>query len=1166
MAVGGVYVEGKQAASPTAREPICLIMDGQSIPPDAERAFGRTLRIALAMRGGVSLAVWIGGAVAELDILRRIRIYRTAEGPPHSYLLHPGPAGPETEALIVRAAVYADLLRQAQYDEVEFDILAGASAGGMNAVMYAVVQRSGTGMDSILKLWEAGGGIAELLRPLGCRPVDSLLQGEDRLRQEIGEVLDRLYTKEPSHQGLKAENITVDLSATVIDSGSSPNPEVEEGRGNFHFEGRKKGDPGTGGPADTIPPVASDGQRCGADGEALRRLAYAARTTSSFPGAFEPAKIYSVPTTTEAGPDGAGGSRQYPDMSFVFDAHRSNSDAAAGQKPFRVIDGGIFDNIPIERALRAARTRSSDHYADRALIYLDPDPSHAEPAGRWDKDLSRLIPTLAAAAKRMRRRESDATEVRSVYEFLDAQLVAKGRQEALAQLLNNPAADLNARRGAYVRYRSTADMEMLSGLLTNPSEWQLTSTLTQRQAFTAVAPDTLQMLPDVIIKAYGQLVPNGPPTSDASGVLRGPQALFDAASCILSWVRYLETLAAIEPDLRSGLLGNREIIRGIRNDAYCELQRAVCLRDPTFLQLLQISDSPDPTILADSVTAAWLGGQVPVSGGAWITLDACVATLQGIAGELNTRLGDGTDARWKLDWAESSWHALTVLPDAVKAADLPPAFCATRIPPAVSSIMYRAITGDEKPAEAAEFTVLQKARRRRGLNAALRRRDLDEQPKSKQNIRAQNIRGLVAPPEDELPAKAKLAGVGLLNFRGFLRKEWRRNDWVWGRMDAAAGMARFLRTLDVTTGDASAGEAEKAKEAEADDVRTLQDAVLKGHGLERGSMSGGAEPLGRLGPVYRVSLLSRGLRVLNRALAGTPRLPRPASETGLFLLQPLLVVVPALADPPRAVLIAALMIGCVWLSAGSLPPAGEPQGVFTADLLFLLFAAAFIVLLGRTWRQARRKWSRIEHIELPAPDVSATMAEERTAIRKALLAAASSLPVLVLLWLAMHRERWGIAIVLLLALAVVERTVAIRAVSVSTAPARGFPGRTLLAVVAVLGVVVLLVAEALPGDQLPGVVIADNTWVRAGAMSAAAFLAGTALTYGWLRFWPCLAVAFLSAVPVFGIGHYAPFTGGNFWLDLLALGAAIELWAAALWWLPVFSSVAFAKTEKLAES
>ena len=50
------------------------------------QAFGRSLRVALAMKGGVSLAVWIGGAVAELDILRRIRIIRDG-AELHRYLL-----------------------------------------------------------------------------------------------------------------------------------------------------------------------------------------------------------------------------------------------------------------------------------------------------------------------------------------------------------------------------------------------------------------------------------------------------------------------------------------------------------------------------------------------------------------------------------------------------------------------------------------------------------------------------------------------------------------------------------------------------------------------------------------------------------------------------------------------------------------------------------------------------------------------------------------------------------------------------------------------------------------------------------------------------------------------------------------------------------------------
>lgn len=1145
-------MQGKQVPSPAVREPICLITSGQSLPVDAEqkRAFGRTLRIALAMRGGVSLAVWIGGAVAELDILRRIRIYRTTDGTLMSYLLHPGPAGTATDALIGRAAVYADLLRQAKYDEVEFDILAGASAGGLNAVMYAVAQRAGTSMDPVLGLWQAAGGIGKLLRPLGCRPVESLLQGEDHLRVEIGKVLNRLYAEEPFHPQLKVGHITVDLSATVIDSEPSPNPEVEEGRGHFHFEGYRPEKSRVCGPADTIPPVSS--QDGGTDNEALRRLAYAARTTSSFPGAFEPASIYSTPTPTQAGGGGIGASGQYPDMSFVFDAHRSNPGTAVGEKPFRVIDGGIFDNIPIERALRAARTRHSDRHADRTLIYLDPDPLHAEPTGQWDGNLRHIVPTLIAAAKRMRRRESDATEVRSFYEFRDRQLVAKGRQEALAQLLSIPEADLRARRGAYVRYRSTADVEMLSALLTNPSEWQLTSTLTQRVAFTAIEPARLQMLSKVMILGYRRLLSNGVPRRSAVGVLAGPQALFDAASCILSWVRYLERLA-FDRDHREpppGLSDKLQVIANMRTDVYVELQRAVCLRDQRFLQLLKKMDSSDPKTLADTVTAAWLG-EVPAPREAWSTLNAHVAALQAIGEELNTRLHDGTDAPWKLDWKESSWHALTATQKKVQATDLPPAFCATRIPPAVSNITYWTITGDERPAAARKFSVLQRAWQRKGLNAALRRVDLNEQSEEKQNSPAkQKIFSLISPPKDELPAKAKLAGVGLLNFRGFLKEEWRRNDWIWGRMDAAAGMARFLRQATGTPSVASVDEAEV-------DVQTLQNGILADHGTARCSMSGGADPLRSLSPAYRLSLLSRGIRVLNRALAGTPRIPRPVSETVLFLLQPLFVVVPALADLPRAVLILALIVGGLWLSAGPLPPPEEPQNVFLAAILILFFAVAFIALLFRTWRQARGKWSLVEKGGLPATDASKIAKKGRTAIRKALIpAAASSLPVLVLLWLAMHNERWGIAIVLLLALSVIERTAAIRAISVSAGPSQELTSHTLLGAVTVLAVMVLLAAHALPA-ALPGVlpwdpIPLDHEWVRAGVLAAAAFLAGTALTFGWLRFWPCLTVAFLGAVPVVAVPYYIAFTGRNFWLDLIAFGTAVELWAAALWWLPVF--------------
>ena len=75
----------------------------------------RQLRLALSMNGGVSLAVWIGGAVSEIDCLRR---------------------GDE---------FWGDLLEGCGFQrEALVDVMTGASAGGLNAVLMAQAIRSQT--------------------------------------------------------------------------------------------------------------------------------------------------------------------------------------------------------------------------------------------------------------------------------------------------------------------------------------------------------------------------------------------------------------------------------------------------------------------------------------------------------------------------------------------------------------------------------------------------------------------------------------------------------------------------------------------------------------------------------------------------------------------------------------------------------------------------------------------------------------------------------------------------------------------------------------------------------------------------------------------------------------------------------------------------------------
>src|SRR6478752_5625203 len=98
---------------------------------------GTTLRLALGMRGGVSLAVWIGGAASELDSLRA-----AAHDPSSSS---------------------AELLALGGYTGVQIDVMSGASAGGLNAVLAASAMIGRRRVGEIRQTWLRVAGLRELL-------------------------------------------------------------------------------------------------------------------------------------------------------------------------------------------------------------------------------------------------------------------------------------------------------------------------------------------------------------------------------------------------------------------------------------------------------------------------------------------------------------------------------------------------------------------------------------------------------------------------------------------------------------------------------------------------------------------------------------------------------------------------------------------------------------------------------------------------------------------------------------------------------------------------------------------------------------------------------------------------------------------------------------------
>ncbi|WP_193043359.1 DUF3376 domain-containing protein [Mycolicibacterium baixiangningiae] len=455
----------------------------------------RTMRLALAMRGGVSLAVWIGGAVAELDLFRRACNNEHLGPDPHNHRE-------------IRADVYRKLLqRTGQYNKVEIDILAGASAGGLNAVLFGLAQACDTVMDDVVRrTWIEDGGIWELLREPGSGRVESILRGDGRLfevvRKALGQIAGDLdpatvaqYPEQLIPNGdSPTPRIAVELAATLLDDPRHPE---RQNRARFSFSK-------TGGtldstystipaPADRVPDEVDVGEKTDKVADtarwrrqmALDRMALAARATSSFPGAFEPARIYAMRSGSAAQGESAPLPSDYATTEQVtVNMARAFLYSAGRNEPFGVVDGGIFDNIPIDRAIRAIQRASASEPSDRSLVYLDPEPPVSRgpaPDAPEKTSAASWVPVIRSSLALKQRQETAGDELSLIREYNDRVLQTRGRLEALAAImraLRQSAGDPESRTAtfvtelvrdeSYTQCRIAMDAPRIAGLLTEP--------------------------------------------------------------------------------------------------------------------------------------------------------------------------------------------------------------------------------------------------------------------------------------------------------------------------------------------------------------------------------------------------------------------------------------------------------------------------------------------------------------------------------------------------------------------------------------------------------------------------------------------------------------------------------------------------------------------------
>lgn len=332
------------------------------------------IRFAVILNGGVSLAVWMGGAVLELDRLTK------AGG-------QPDPADPAPRGA---AKVYAALLALAG-STARADVIAGTSAGGINGAALALSQVNPEAPLGLLRdIWVDQGRIEGLLRQPFRGSPSSLLQGDEFFLPQLNNALGILAR--PSGEWRPPEAAPIDLSITTtvlngnqritVDSMGQQLPQSIHGA-RFHWQRL----PST--------PTSADPFGITAIERTAHRLALASRSTASFPIAFEPSF---VPVHSPLHADPTGGAalsdsqRLRPDMADVVKDW--GQDGQPRNRSRFAVDGGLLANTPTRPALEAVESMPASGPVRRVMLLVFP---HAEAPGADLPDEQDKPPTVVGA-------------------------------------------------------------------------------------------------------------------------------------------------------------------------------------------------------------------------------------------------------------------------------------------------------------------------------------------------------------------------------------------------------------------------------------------------------------------------------------------------------------------------------------------------------------------------------------------------------------------------------------------------------------------------------------------------------------------------------------------------------------------------------------------------
>jgi patatin-related protein len=371
----------------------------------------KELRLALVCFGGVSLAVYMFGITREIQkllraskLLHSVRDTATRKNTTYRELNNDVDRETDTES------IYFTMLNEIGVTtelRVLTDIIAGASAGGINGIFLAHAIAEDLSLDSLRKLWLENADVEKLLdkeaisnrwSKFYLRPILGIINlfRSDGLDEELGaevatEVRGKLsrfvrsrWFKPPFSGKIFSEMLyngmvsirnsntksssllppgyPLDLFVTVTDffghaqelkMNSPATVQEREHRLviGFHESG-----------------LSADGKRSLGD---IADLAFAARCTASFPGAFPPATLGEMDEMLRDNNQKWHGRTAFVRRAFsqLF-ANGSNPETSA------FIDGSVLNNKPFGEALGVLGSHPAHREVDRRVVYIDPKPNN----------------------------------------------------------------------------------------------------------------------------------------------------------------------------------------------------------------------------------------------------------------------------------------------------------------------------------------------------------------------------------------------------------------------------------------------------------------------------------------------------------------------------------------------------------------------------------------------------------------------------------------------------------------------------------------------------------------------------------------------------------------------------------------------------------------------